>query len=66
MQNLRRLAIHFSVDPITLEADDGYENSQQSESEWKERALEAERKLKYLRDAIRSFNDVVAKLEGAL
>ena len=33
---------------------------------WKNRAIKAEARLESLRGAIRSFNDVVVKLEGAL
>lgn len=38
----------------------------QSVTEWKTRALVAEAKLGQLRAAIRNFNKVVEKLEGAL
>jgi transcriptional regulator with XRE-family HTH domain len=66
IQTIYRIANHFGVDPVTILQAGITPEVKQGEIDWRSRALNAERKLKSLREAIRSFNDVVARLEGAL
>lgn len=66
LQNIYRIASHFGVDPVTIIQAGITPEVKQGETDWKSRALNAERKLKSLREAIRGFNEVVARLEDAL
>ena len=69
IQSVHRIARFFEVEPIQIiqaSLDQITPQVKQGEIDWKARALNAERKLKALREAIRSFNEVVSKLEGAL
>ena len=69
IQSVHRIAQHFDIDPLTIIQADYNHTSlevEQSEIDWKARALKAEAKLNQLRAAIRNFTKVVENLEGAL
>ena len=58
MYRIVSLETEASSQKVAISSDDN--------ADWRARALDAERKLKSLRGAIKSFNEVVAGLEGAL